>query len=124
MSDTKQEIDLSDKETRKAEIKTANLIKKRNFLQYSGAFIIIVLMLLLLNYTINIQLPPLVVKGVAFLTVLTLFEFSLVYLDPTIESFTQSEPLKKLGLNVLIAAFIFPLHSFIETRMNSVRSKP
>ena len=54
----------------------------------------------------------------AFITVLTLFELTLVYLDPHIETLSDSEPLYKLVINVSIAALIFPLHAFIEKKMN------
>ena len=37
---------------------------------------------------------------------LTLFEFALVYLDPTIEAASGGQPLAKLGINLLIATVI------------------
>jgi len=41
----------------------------------------------------------------------------LVYLDPTIEAASGGQPLAKLGINLLIATVIFPLHTFIEGRI-------
>jgi hypothetical protein len=71
-----------------------------------------------MNLVISFKLPPLAIKAMAFITILTLFEFTLVYLDPYIEVLTNSEPLWKLGINVSIAALIFPLHAFIEKKMS------
>ena len=46
----------------------------------------------------------------------------MVFLDPKIELISEGEPLKKLGINLMIAVFIFPLHSFIERRITRMSS--
>jgi len=40
-----------------------------------------------------------------------------VYLDPHLESLTGGEPAYKLLINAGIAAGIFPIHQFFESRM-------
>jgi len=42
------------------------------------------------------------------------FEFTLVLLDPYIETYSSGEPAWKLLFNAVLAAMIFPLHSFFE----------
>jgi len=118
LANTKQEQELSSKEKRRTEEEEAATLKERNYLQYSAAMLAIVILLLVLNLVISIKLTPLAIKAMAFITILTLFEFILVYLDPHIEALTDSEPLLKLGINVVIAALIFPVHTFIDRKMN------
>ena len=96
--------------------------KESNFLQYSAILLTIVVLLLLLNLVVNVTVPHVLVRAAAFITVLTLFEFALVFLDPKIELISEGEPLKKLGINLMIAVFIFPLHSFIESRITRMSS--
>ena len=118
LSDTKQEKDLTLKETRRIEEQELKVIQERNYLQYSAAMLVIIILLLVLNLVVSFKLPPIAIKGMAFITILSLFEFSLVYLDPYIEDYSQGEPLIKLAVNVGIAALIFPIHNFIEKRMS------
>jgi tetratricopeptide (TPR) repeat protein len=118
LSDTKQEQELANREAFRDEQVRENALKSKNFLQYSGVLFLIILMFLVVNMTLNLNLPSLLIKAFAFITVITLFEFTLVFLDPFVESITESDPVYKLGINVGLAIFIFPLHSFIENRMS------
>lgn len=47
----------------------------------------------------------------------------LIYLDPIIEEISAGEPLTKLGINLLIAVVIFPLHTFIEKRITKTNGR-
>lgn len=117
LSETIQEQKLAAKEKTRIEKEQKEIIQERNYLQYSGVLLVIVILLLILNLIVSIKLPPIAIKALSFITVLTLFEFTLVYLDPHIEYFTNSEPVEKLSINVLIAMLIFPLHNFIEKKL-------
>ena len=117
LSETRQEVSLMEKEERRRVEQEREEAKSRNFLQYSAGLLLIVILLLLLNLVVKLTLPSLVIKAASFITVLTLFEFALVYLDPTIEAASGGQPLAKLGINLLIATVIFPLHTFIEGRI-------
>ena len=117
LSETREEISLREKEERRRVEQEREEAKSRNFLQYSAGLFLIVILLLLLNLVVKLTLPTLVIKAASFITVLTLFEFALVYLDPAIESASGGQPLAKLGINLLIATVIFPLHTFIEGRI-------
>ena len=117
LSQTREEISLREKEERRRVAREREEAKSRNFLQYSAGLFLIVILLLLLNLFVKFTLPSLVIKAASFITVLTLFEFALVYLDPTIEAASGGQPLAKLGINLLIATVIFPLHTFIEGRI-------
>ena len=122
LSETKQEIALVEKENLKRRVAAEKAAKESNFLQYSAILLTIVVLLPLLNLVVNVTVPHVLVRAAAFITVLTLFEFALVFLDPKIELISEGEPLKKLGINLMIAVFIFPLHSFIERRITRMSS--
>lgn len=120
LAETKQEQDLLEKERRRQEEEFEKTAKERNFLQYSAGLLLIVVLLLLLNLVVRFSVPPIVIQAAAFITVLTLFEFSLVFLDPKIELLSAGEPIAKLGINLAIAIVIFPLHTFIERRITKM----
>ena len=87
---------------------------RRNNLQYSGILIFLVLLgaglIVLGKLRISIRLA----EGLIFFTFLLFFEFTLVLLDPYIEQYSSGAPAIKLAFNALLAAMIFPLHSFFE----------
>ncbi|MBN4065765.1 tetratricopeptide repeat protein, partial [Candidatus Amoebophilus asiaticus] len=56
-------------------------------------------------------------EGLIFLTFLLFFEFVLVLLDPLIEAYSGGGPAYKLLFNAVVAACIFPLHQFFESKM-------
>lgn len=93
-------------------------INDRNFLQYSGAFLFIIFLFLIFNFSDRFNFSILVTKAGVFLTILLLFEFILVYLDPYIDNWTDGAPAYKLMINSTLAAFIFPLHNLLERRMS------
>jgi len=81
--------------------------------------IVIVMVLSVLIALGRFKTPPRLIEGLAFLVFLLFFEFTLVLLDPTIEKYSAGAPAIKLLFNAGIAAFIFPLHSFFETKLKA-----
>ncbi len=92
----------------------AEKVSRRNTLQYSGIGLGIFALFGLVFLFGRIQLPNWAVELSVFLPFLILFEFLLVITDPYLDGWSGGEPLIKLGLNVLMAGAIFPLHSFFE----------
>ena len=96
---------------------------RRDNLQYSG--ILIFLALLGIGLFAVVARPLRAVRpiylrlseGMIFFTFLLFFEFTLVLLDPYIEAYSAGAPAIKLGFNAVLAALIFPLHSFFETKL-------
>ncbi|MBL4625581.1 MAG: tetratricopeptide repeat protein [Flavobacteriales bacterium] len=89
-------------------------LKRRDNLQYSIIFLVILLvfgLILLLGF---IKLSPAVAEGLIFFAFLILFEFLLVLADPYVDRWTGGEPMYKLLLNAMLAGSIFPLHAFFE----------
>jgi len=60
-----------------------------------------------------------ITEAVLFISFLILFEFILILLDPIIETITGGEPAGKLLINALIAGLIFPLHTFLDSKLKT-----
>ncbi|MBL4655792.1 MAG: tetratricopeptide repeat protein, partial [Bacteroidia bacterium] len=118
--EAKYEFEKAEAERKQIELQQALIqaesIARRDNLQYSGAFIFIILILIVVGFSGWLHIPVKVAEGLVFFTFLLLFEFLLVYLDPYIEAFT-SEPAIKLAINAALAGAIFPLHSFFESNL-------
>jgi tetratricopeptide (TPR) repeat protein len=100
------------KETARIE---AEKIARRNSIQYSGIGFGLFAIFGLVFFLGRIQLPKWAVELSVFLPFLIFFEFLLVITDPYVDAWSEGVPLIKLGINVVMAAAIFPLHSFFES---------
>jgi hypothetical protein len=87
---------------------------RRNSIQYSGIGVGLFALFGLVFLFGRIRLPKWAVELSVFLPFLILFEFLLVITDPYIDNWSGNEPLIKLGINVVMAGLIFPLHAFFE----------
>jgi len=105
-----EEKRLSEEEERKRSLAES----RRNNLQYSGILIFIVLLFATVSMLGKIAIPVRLAEGIIFFAFLLFFEFLLVLSDPYIETYSQGSPLGKLGFNAIVAALVFPLHSFFE----------
>ena len=97
-------------------------IDRRNVLQYTIIFLFILVVLGVVLSLGFIKVSERVAQGLIFVSLLLLFEFLLVFLDPHLDKFTKGVPLYKLIVNVTLATFIFPVHSFLEKRFR-IRAK-
>ncbi len=97
--------------------------RRRNNLQYSGILIFIVLLFATVFGLGRLSLPVRAAEGIVFFAFLLFFEFTLVLLDPYIEEYSAGGPAIKLAFNAVLAAMIFPLHSFFETKLKSKLAK-
>ena len=97
---------------------------RRDNLQYSVILIAILVLfggVLALGF---INVSERMAEGIIFFSFLILFEFLLLLADPYIDNWSGGGPGFKLLFNAGIAAFIFPLHSFFESRLKGRLVKP
>ena len=92
-------------------------VSRRNQLQYSGILIVIFILFGSLFLLGKHSIPNWLVELSVFIPFLILFEFLLVLLDPSIESWAGSEPAFKLMFNAGLAGLMFPLHQFFERKL-------
>ncbi|MBL4654496.1 MAG: tetratricopeptide repeat protein, partial [Bacteroidia bacterium] len=109
---------LQEEQIKNEELRIQNeQVSRRNSLQYSLIVIGLLVIGLLVGMLGKFNLSVRVVEAIVFIAFMIFFEFLLVLLDPTIESWSGGEPLWKLLANALLAATIFPLHSFFEGKV-------
>jgi len=106
-------------------------VKRRNLLQYSVIFIVIILMITVVFFIGKLPIGYRFAEFMVFMIFLLSFETVVVFLDTYIEQWTGGEPVYKLTVNALLAACIFPLHQLLEgllkqrivkTRKEKIRS--
>jgi len=119
--EAKHEFETAETERKREEearmIEAKETESRRNNLQYSGILIFIVLFFTLVFFLGKLSIPIRLAEGMIFFVFLLLFEFTLVLLDPFIETYSHGAPAIKLLFNAVLAALIFPLHSFFEDRL-------
>jgi len=111
-----EEMDRKRKEQEQARLQVV-IKKRRDNLQYSVIVIIMVILALMLVGISRITISQRLAEGLIFFTFLLFFEFCLVLLDPYIDQYSSGAPAINLGFNALLAALIFPLHSFFESKL-------
>ena len=94
-------------------------IDRRNSLQYSVILVAILAVFGLVMSLGFVSVSPKVAEGLIFFAFLILFEFLLVLFDPYIDNITGGAPAYKLLANALLAALIFPAHSFFERTLKN-----
>ncbi|MBL4623716.1 MAG: tetratricopeptide repeat protein [Flavobacteriales bacterium] len=90
---------------------------RRDNLQYSGILVFVLILFAVVFMSGKFSMSEKVAEGLIFFTFLLVFEFCLVLLDPFIDNWSSGEPLYKLLFNAVLAALIFPLHAFFESRL-------
>lgn len=91
--------------------------ERRNLLQYSGAVIFIILLLIGVSYAGRFNLSIRFVEGALFFTILLAFEFIMVGITPFLSEYTGNAPLYRLISNVVLALLFFPLLNFMENKI-------
>ncbi|MBL4654234.1 MAG: tetratricopeptide repeat protein [Bacteroidia bacterium] len=127
--EAQHEFEMAEIKRKKEEEEHAKLIatakERSDKLQYTGIFIVLVLVFLAVFALARASIPPRVVEGFLFFAFLLFFEFLLVLIDPFIEQYVGGEPVFKLLINSCLAGMIFPVHQLFERflKRNVIRSK-
>ena len=98
-------------------------LKRRDNLQYSVVLICLLVVGVLVAMLGKLSLPVRMAEGIIFFSFLILFEFLLVLADPYIDAWSGGAPGFKLLFNAGIAALIFPLHAFFESKLKGTIGK-
>ncbi|MBN4081793.1 tetratricopeptide repeat protein [bacterium AH-315-C07] len=108
----KAELERKEKDRIQAEV-----LARRNSLHYYTILFCILGLILLVMLIGYVKISPNQAGGIIFISLLLVFEFLLVVLDPHIEQWTGGAPGYKLLINAGLAGLIFPLHQFFESRL-------
>lgn len=113
----KEELAAEEESMKKAEEAEAKAIERKHDIQYR--FIILGVILLLAGLlTIGFLHPPKwLVKGLTFVSFIFIFEFIILILDSKLHHWFHGAPLPILGVKVLIACLLVPLHHLVEKKV-------
>lgn len=96
----------------------AEKIAQRNRLQYLGIGAMVVGLGIILIITGRMKLKDWVSRALVFISLIFLFEFMLVLIDPWTDEISEGIPLIKFAINMMIAFIIFPIHQYLEKRVS------
>jgi tetratricopeptide (TPR) repeat protein len=92
----------------------AEAISRRDRLQYSlvgGGVMAFLIALVVLGF---VRVPEKLALAIVFLSLVVLFEFLLVLLDPYVDPITQGQPAPKFLINFCLALVLAPVHQLLE----------
>ncbi len=91
--------------------------KKKHYLQYVFIVIISTISLISLLLVSSLHIPRILIRIFGFLTFILIFEFIILLIDHKIHVLTHGEPIKILGIKILVIALILPLHHWVEEKV-------
>lgn len=95
-------------------------IAYRNNMQYLSIAIFIIFLGVLMMLNGKIRMSEWNARGLVFMTFILLFEFIFVIIDPITDEYSEGEPFVKLGINLGIAFFLYPIHHYFSKRVTRV----
>lgn len=113
----KEEIAAEEESMKKAAEEEIAATARKHNIQYTAIMIggmILLISLLVLGF---FNTPNWVIRLLGFLSFIFLFEFIILILDSKLHSWFHGAPLPILGIKVLIACMLVPLHHFIEHKV-------
>jgi tetratricopeptide (TPR) repeat protein len=111
------EIDAENNRKERIEKEAAEATRIKHNWQYMG-IVLSILFLFILLATIGIFNVPLKwVRALGFISFIFLFEFIILLADNWIHHATHGEPLKVLGIKVVLISILLPLHHFLEHKV-------
>ncbi|MBN4081792.1 tetratricopeptide repeat protein [bacterium AH-315-C07] len=115
--ETRYEFEKAELERKEKARIEAEVLARRNSLHYYTIVFCIMGLGLTVMFVGFVNISPNQAGGIIFISLLILFEFLLVILDPYIEELTGGAPGYKLLINAGLAGLIFPLHQYFESRL-------
>jgi tetratricopeptide (TPR) repeat protein len=113
----KLEVD-NDNKRREKQVREDELAREhRHNVQYMGFTVGIVVLFIALVMMGWLAVPPSVIRALAFLSFIFLFEFIILITDKQIAEITHEEPWKVLLIKIALAAVLLPLHHWSEHRV-------
>jgi tetratricopeptide (TPR) repeat protein len=111
------EIDAENKRKERLEKAETEEKNRRHNWQYMGIIVGIVTLFILLTALGLFNVPLKWVRALGFISFIFLFEFIILLADTWIHDFTHGEPLKVIGIKVVLIAMLLPLHHFLEHKV-------
>lgn len=103
------------KELRQAQIES-HIARKHN-LQYMLIVILIASSFILLMIAGSFRVPPVVIRSLGYFVFIFFFEFIILLADHKIHHMTHGEPLKIMGLKIILIGMLLPIHHWVEEKV-------
>jgi tetratricopeptide (TPR) repeat protein len=115
------QMELADETQRKArkDKEEAEALEHRHYVQYTAITIGIAMIFLLLVLMGAFKVSEETIKATGFFAFILLFEFITLLADTRIHHWTEGEPLKILGIKVVLIAMLLPFHHWLEHKVIS-----
>ncbi|HRZ42342.1 MAG TPA: hypothetical protein P5228_06520 [Bacteroidales bacterium] len=91
--------------------------QRRNNIQYSLIVLMILGMFVILILVGSFRIHSGVIHFLSFFSFIFLFEFIILLADQYIHHATHGEPLKVIGIKIILIAILLPLHHYIEKKV-------
>ena len=113
------QLQITDEEKRMERVAAAEKekIEKRNRIQYMAIIIAIAAVFVGLVMLGFLRVSASTIRIIGFFAFLMFFEFIFLVFKKSIYGITQGEPWKDLGMMVLVAALLVPLHHWVEHKV-------
>lgn len=113
------QMELADEQQRQDRIarEKAEALAKKHNLQYMGITVAIAGVFLLLVLLGIFQVSATTIRILGFFAFIFLFEFIILIADHRIHEWTHGEPLKVLGIKIVLIAMLLPLHHWLEHKV-------
>lgn len=108
------EIDAENKRKKQQEAAEKEATIVRHNWQYMGIVTSIILLFILLVILGFFNMPLKWIRALGFISFIFLFEFIILIADNWIHHATHGEPLKVLGIKVVLISILLPLHHYLE----------
>jgi tetratricopeptide (TPR) repeat protein len=115
------QMELTDEQQRQERIAREEeaALERRHYVEYTGITIGIAAVFLLLVLMGAFRVSEGTIKVMGFFAFILLFEFIILLADTKIHAWTHGEPLKVLGIKIILIAMLLPLHHWLEHRVVS-----
>jgi hypothetical protein len=113
------QLQITDEENRKERlaVEEKERIEKRNRIQYMAIIIAIAVIFISLVLLGFLRVSANTIRVTGFFAFLMFFEFIFLVFKKSIYGITHGEPWKDLGMMILIAALLVPLHHWVEHKV-------
>jgi len=115
------QMELSDEQQRQERLAREEeaALERRHYVEYTGITIGIATVFLLLVLMGAFRVSEGTIKVMGFFAFILLFEFIILLADTKIHHWTHGEPLKVLGIKIILIAMLLPLHHWLEHKVVS-----
>jgi tetratricopeptide (TPR) repeat protein len=113
----REEIAAEEESMKKAEEAEIKAIERKHDIQYRVIILGAILLLIGLLAIGFFHPPNWLVKGLTFVSFIFIFEFIILILDSKLHHWFHGAPLPILGVKVLIACLLVPLHHLVEKKV-------